>query len=78
MNYNGVLLRFMEKEDVEKVLRKLHDGPAGGHFIGETISHKILREGYCWPTLFKDAHAHVRKCKICQLNVGKEKESIPL
>jgi hypothetical protein len=53
MNYDGVLLRFLEKEDVEKVLRELHDGPTGGHFAGETTSHKILREGYYWPTLFK-------------------------
>ena len=27
--------------------------------------HKILRAGYYWPTLFKDAHAHVRKCDAC-------------
>ena len=32
---------------------ELHDGPAGGHFSGDTTSHKILRAGYYWPTLFK-------------------------
>ena len=38
----------------------LHDGPTGGHFSRDTTAHKILRAGYYWPTLFKDAHAHIR------------------
>ena len=25
-----------------------------------------MRAGYFWPTLFKDSHAHVRKCNACQ------------
>ena len=38
----------------------LHDGPAGGHFSGDTTTHKIIKaEHYC-PTLFKYAHAHVK------------------
>ena len=45
---------------------ELHDGPTGGHYSGDTTTHKILRAGYYWPTLFKDAHAHVRKCDIFQ------------
>ena len=57
-NYDKVLLRFLEKDDVEHIFTELHDGSVGGHFSGETTTHKVLREGYYWPTLFKDAHAH--------------------
>ena len=71
-NYDGVLLRCLEKEDAKKVMTDLHDGPAGGHFSGDTTAHKILRAGYYWPTLFKDAHAHVRKCDICQRCSGRQ------
>jgi hypothetical protein len=46
VNYDGVILRCLEREDAEKVLKELHDGPAGGHFVGNTTSHKILRAGY--------------------------------
>ena len=60
-NYDGVLLRCLEKEDAKKVMSILHDGPAGGHYSRDTTAHKVLRAGYYWPTLFKDAHAHVRK-----------------
>ena len=63
----------MEKDDVEHILIELHDGSVGGHFSGEITAHKVLREGYYWPTLFKDAHAHARKCQICQVNAGRER-----
>jgi hypothetical protein len=51
-NYDQVLLRCLEKDDAEHILTELHDGPAGGHFSGETTAHKVLRAGYNWPTLF--------------------------
>ena len=60
-NYDAILLRCLEKPDAEKVMQELHDGPAGGHFGGNTTSHKILYAGYYWPTLFKDAHEYARK-----------------
>jgi hypothetical protein len=72
INYDGVLLRCLEHDDAEKVLRELHDGPTGGNFVGETTAHKILRVGYYWPTLFRDAHAYARKCKSCQVSIGRE------
>ena len=38
---------------------EMHAEPAGGHFLGETTTHKVLRDGYYWPTLFEDAHIFV-------------------
>jgi hypothetical protein len=79
VNYDGVILRWLERIDGEKVLKDLHDGLAGGNFVGDTTIHKILRVGYSWPTLFKDAHAYARNCKICQLSAGREKRAaVPL
>ena len=46
INYDSVLLRCLEKSEAEKVLQELHDGPAGGHYTGDTTAHKILRAGY--------------------------------
>lgn len=45
-NQEGVLLRWLEKEDYVRVLNELHQGPAGGHFRGETTMHKVLKAGY--------------------------------
>ena len=78
-NYDGVFTRCLEKDQTDDVLFQFHVGPAGGHFLGETKSHKIIRVGYCWPTLFSDAHAYVRKCEPCQKCADKFKNhSFPL
>jgi hypothetical protein len=52
-NFDGVLMRCLEKDEAEKVLLELHVGEAGGHFGGDTTAHKVLRDGYYWPTLFE-------------------------
>jgi hypothetical protein len=78
VNYDGVLLICLEREDTNKVLKELHDGPTGGHFAGNTTTHKILRVGYYWPTLFMDSHTYAGNCKNFQISVGREKrEAIP-
>lgn len=71
--YDNVSLIFLEKDDVDHVLAELHDGLEGIHFNGENTAHKVLREGYYWPTLFRDAHLYARKCQIFQVNAGREK-----
>ena len=72
-NYDKVLLICLEKYDAKHILTELHDGMASGHFSGDTTTHKVLREGCCCHTLFKDAHAYAWKCQICQVNVGRER-----
>ena len=75
-NYDGLFLRCLEHEYAKKVVVELHDGPVEGHFSGDTIAHKILRAGYYWPTFFRDAHAHVRKCDTCQRCVGRQAKEV--
>ena len=71
-NYDGVFLRCLEREDATNVVIELHDGPARGHFLGDTTTHNIFRAGYYSLTLFKDAHAHVRKCVTYQRSSGRQ------
>ena len=44
-NYDKVLLRCLEKDDVKHILTELHDGSVGCHFNRETTVHKALRLG---------------------------------
>jgi hypothetical protein len=74
-NFDGVLMRCLEKEQSDKVLSELHAGEVGGHFGGDTNAHKVLRAGYYWPSLFKDAHTMCRKCIICQKAAGRVKKA---
>ena len=75
-NYDSILLRCLEKTEAHKVLQELHNGPAGGHFGGDTIAHKIIHVGYYWPTLFRDTHDYVRKLEICQTASGRQRKPI--
>jgi hypothetical protein len=51
-----VLLICVKKDEANKLLKELHYGYFGGHFVTRTTAHKILRVGYYWPTLFIDTH----------------------
>ena len=78
-NADGVLLRCLERDESDLVLTQLHDGATGGHFGGDTTANKILTIGYFLPTLFKDAHAFIRRCQDCQTAAGRvKKPAFPL
>jgi hypothetical protein len=72
-NHDGVIQRCVNKDEARKILKELHSGYCGGHFAACTTAHKILREGYYWPTLFSDAYQHVQSCQHCQFFTGKPK-----
>ena len=52
--FNGTLLRCIEEDQAERMIKELHDGPDGGHFLARTTAMKIMRAGYYWPSLFHD------------------------
>ena len=44
--------------------------------MGDKNTHNILRDGYYWSTLFKDAHAYSQSFKTCQKSTGKEHKEV--
>ncbi|XP_057821519.1 chitinase 2-like [Cryptomeria japonica] len=42
-DYNNILLRCIEPDQIEIVLKEFHEGPARGHFAARTIALKIMR-----------------------------------
>ena len=59
-------LKCIAREDTEYVLREVHEGICGNHIGVRTLAGKVLRQGYYWPTILKDATDLVKKCRICQ------------
>ncbi|XP_065007550.1 uncharacterized protein LOC135638364 [Musa acuminata AAA Group] len=49
------LLRCLEPDEARTVLVEVHEGVCGEHIDGLTLAHKILRQGYYWPTICRDA-----------------------
>ena len=59
-------LNCIAGEDADYVLRKVHEGVCGNHIGARALAGKVLRQGYYWPTMLRDATELVRKCKVCQ------------
>ena len=75
----GVFLRCLNPHEAHKVMFDFHRGLCGGHHFWKTTTHKILRDGYYWPTLFTDVCIEVRACIKCQRFSGKQQlKYVPL
>ena len=59
-------LKCIVGEDTEYMLREVHEGICGNHIGARTLAGKVLRQGYYWPTMLKDATDLVKRCRICQ------------
>jgi hypothetical protein len=78
-NHDGILLRCVDSNKSQELIKEFHEGICGGHFTPTTTAHRIIRSGYYWPTIFKDSYAMVRKCFSCQKFSGKMKKvAMPL
>ena len=60
------ILKCIVGGDVDYVLREVHEGICGNYIGPRALAGKVLRQGYYWPTMLKDAIELVRKCKVCQ------------
>ncbi|XP_074271141.1 uncharacterized protein LOC141595069 [Silene latifolia] len=62
----GPCLRCLNKKEAETVLHDVHGGECGNHAGGRSLSNKILRQGYFWPTMRTDVVDHAKRCESCQ------------
>jgi hypothetical protein len=41
--HDGIILRCVNIDEANRLINEIHLGYCGGHFVGRTISHEILR-----------------------------------
>ncbi|XP_070036167.1 uncharacterized protein [Nicotiana tomentosiformis] len=63
--FDGPLEICLGPGDTEYVLREIHEGTCGNHSGTELLVRKIVRAGYYWIDMEKDAKEFVRKCDEC-------------
>lgn len=66
-----ILLRCLDKEQSIEVMQQFHSSLCGGHHYWKTTTHKILRAGYSFLSLFSDVCSFVKYCDRCQRFEGK-------
>ena len=61
---------------MEEILKHCHSFECVGHFNGHRTNAKIIKSGFYWPFLFKDANLYAKSCDQCQRtgNISKRKE----
>ena len=59
-------LRCLSHEEADYVLREVHEGIYGNHSWARSLVHKLIRVGYYWPIMLKDAQTYVKACDKCQ------------
>ena len=64
--FNGEIMRCVGKEEGEKILKSMHEGECGRHQGGKALSIEVLKAGYYWPALERDAGVYVKTCQLCQ------------
>lgn len=61
-------LRCLEDHEASEVLNDIHGGDCGNHTEGRSLCFKILRMGYYWTIMKKDAFLHAQNCDACQIH----------
>ncbi|XP_042432756.1 uncharacterized protein LOC122019347 [Zingiber officinale] len=64
--FSRALLKCVISEDIDYILREVHQGSYGGHPSGRSLARKILLAGYFWPTLQEGAAQTMATCLSCQ------------
>ncbi|CAL9129928.1 unnamed protein product, partial [Musa textilis] len=54
-SFSHPLLRCLDPDEAKIILAEVHAGTCGEHMGGRTLAFKVLRQGYYWPTLHRDA-----------------------
>ncbi|CAL1404962.1 unnamed protein product [Linum trigynum] len=67
-SHSGTYLRCLTKGEAEKAIAEVHQGACGMHARGRSLEKVLLRQGYYWPSIRKDAKSHVDSCHQCQIH----------
>ena len=59
-------LRCLGPEDVDYVMREFHERICENHSGARLLVNKLIRAGYYWPTMQKDAQTYVKAYDKCQ------------
>ena len=65
-DFSRPYLRCLGTEEVDYIMREVHEGICGNHSRSRSLVHKLIRVGYYWPTMQKDAEAYVKTYDKCQ------------
>ena len=75
---DGIIRRCVPNDEIHSILHHCHGLNCGGHFGHQRTASKVLKSGFYWPSIFKDAKEFVQTCDSCQRsgNISKKDEML--
>nr|GFA20715.1 reverse transcriptase domain-containing protein [Tanacetum cinerariifolium] len=67
-NHTYLMLRCVKKLQANYIIREVHEGACRMHTVARSVVAKIMRRGYYWLTMHRDAKDEVDKCDSCQIH----------
>ncbi|XP_019254080.1 PREDICTED: uncharacterized protein LOC109232811 [Nicotiana attenuata] len=64
--FGGPLAKCLGPHQTRQVLEEVHEGHCGAHTGNRALVRCLIRAGYYWPTMKKEAADYVRRCEQCQ------------
>ena len=64
--YGQPLLKCVPREQAKYIIKEIHEGICDYYSGTRTMTTRILRAGYIWPTMEAYCQAFVKKCILCQ------------
>nr|GEW41656.1 reverse transcriptase domain-containing protein [Tanacetum cinerariifolium] len=61
-----IIHRCVHGQEAIDILKACHKGPTGGHHGTNLTTKKVFDAGFFWPTIYRDAHAMIKSCNMCQ------------
>ncbi|KAL5554621.1 hypothetical protein UlMin_042022 [Ulmus minor] len=58
-SFSSPSLTCLKEDQAKYVLQEVHEGVCGNHSSGRALAHKVLLQGYYWPTIQADSLAFV-------------------
>ncbi|CAL1368987.1 unnamed protein product [Linum trigynum] len=66
-SFAGPYLRCLSAREAHFALREVHQGTCAMHAGPRSLEKTLLRQGYYWPTIRRDAREYVKVCSKCQI-----------
>ena len=64
--FSRLYLRCLSPEEADYVMREVHEGISGNHSGSRSLVHKLIKAGYYWHTMQKDAQTYIKAYDKCQ------------
>ncbi|GJU85717.1 reverse transcriptase domain-containing protein [Tanacetum coccineum] len=67
-SYLSPWLRCVGETQAKSIIQEVHQGSCGMHAGPRSVMSKILRLGYYWPSMHKDAKGLIQRCETFQIH----------